>query len=176
MNFTADTAVRRQVKMHAGRTESEVQKERFVMNDNKRNGISYSVWMLAGLYLIYTAYGLFTSEKEKGMLHIVSIAVFAVFGLFFMIAGGKGLFRIEKEKRAAREEAAARERKPEGLSGYAKRKISEETEPDGGEGAADLTEETEAKAAGETVSEEMQTGAAGAGIAEGASGAEAKTE
>lgn len=81
--------------------QEEEPKEKNGRTRGRNLTLSYSIWAMAGLYLLYLAYSIVTNsgEEASGMLPLVFAGLFVLTGLYFLISGVRGLFRLDKEKR-----------------------------------------------------------------------------
>ncbi|MCI9491311.1 MAG: hypothetical protein HFG97_15210 [Dorea sp.] len=74
------------------------------MDDNSRNRFRYTIYVLAGLYLLHTAYGLFkglpNGVGNEKIIIIISMIVFVAAAVIMIVVGVKKGFlegRQEKE-------------------------------------------------------------------------------
>lgn len=76
------------------------------MSDARRRNFSYAIWTLAGMYLLYLAWSMLKSEEERTALVFVFMGLFGVVGIFLIVQGCLGMWRLEKEKKAAQKQGA----------------------------------------------------------------------
>ena len=87
------------------------------MDDNSRNTVRHVVHVMAGLYLIHTAYGLFkglpeASGTEKVIL-IIAIFAFSVIGAVLAVMGVKQGLRDSRTQPEEESEAAIEAGEPD---------------------------------------------------------------
>ena len=67
----------------------------------KSEKVSYSVWIIVSLYLLYTAYSLMKNVigggSENPVLFTIASVIFGVFAVVFIISGVKGIMRLNQE-------------------------------------------------------------------------------
>ncbi len=63
------------------------------MDDNSRNRFRYTIYVLAGLYLLHTAYGLFkglpNGVGNEKIIIIISVIVFVAAAVIMIVVGVK---------------------------------------------------------------------------------------
>ncbi len=83
------------------------------MENDSRNKMRYILYTLAGLYLLYTSYGLFRGlsgvEGTEKMIMLVSMIFFGIFGAGLVVIGVKKSTQISRGEAGKEEDEIAEE-------------------------------------------------------------------
>lgn len=73
------------------------------MSDSRRRNFSYTIWVLAGFYLLYLSWSMLKSGEEATAIVYIFMGVFALVGIFLIIQGVLGMKHLKQEKKKAEE-------------------------------------------------------------------------
>lgn len=100
-------------------TPAQQETEAAPEEEKKNSGSSsrrYLVWVIAGVYLIYTAYELcknvINGEEGTGPAFLAAGIAFGIIGAVMCVAGIKGFIKMSKEKKAEEERLKTENPKP----------------------------------------------------------------
>lgn len=83
--------------------EKKEQNEKTGMSDSRRRNFSYTIWILAGGYLLYLVWSMMRSGEETTALVFIFMGVFTLVGIFLIVQGLLGMKRLKKEKKEMEE-------------------------------------------------------------------------
>lgn len=69
------------------------------MSDSRRRNFSYTIWMLAGFYLLYLVWSMLKSGEEATALVFIFMGIFTLVGIFLIVQGILGMRRLKQEKK-----------------------------------------------------------------------------